>query len=92
MSETSTRFFTQALRDLRWQITLIAKRGSWLAPPQYPVALAAAINRLLADPDWAEKWGQAAATAAEAYSWQTRAQTILTQVQQIFAGKAVNRI
>ena len=70
---------------------LATERNGLLVPPQDPSALAAAIKRLLADPDLAEKLGQRAAADAQAYSWQARAQTILTQMQQVLAGKAVAR-
>lgn len=70
---------------------LASECNSLLVPPQDPLALAAAINRLLAEPDLAEKLGQRAAADAKAYSWQARAQTILTQIQHVLAGKALER-
>ncbi|MHB1233696.1 MAG: glycosyltransferase family 4 protein [Burkholderiales bacterium] len=70
---------------------LITERNGLLVPPQDPSALAAAIKRLLDDPDLAEKLGQRAAADAQAYSWQARAQTILTQMQQVLAGRAIAR-
>ena len=70
---------------------LATERNSLLVPPQDPAALAAAINRLLADPSLAAKLGHTAATDAEAYSWHARAQTILSQLQHTLAGEAANR-
>lgn len=70
---------------------LATECNSLLVPPQDPLALATAINRLLADPGLAEKLGQRAAADAQAYSWQARAQTILTQMQHVLAGKALER-
>jgi glycosyltransferase involved in cell wall biosynthesis len=47
-----------------------------LVPPEEPAAIAAAVNRLAADPALRERLGRAAAALAASYSWERRAEGI----------------